>query len=315
MSGPLLLALGAATLFGGLVLLTLVAFTPGVPRRRLAAEFGPRSGQERAHLSRLGARAVALTERALARRARDRMVAAALERAGIDLRPPEFVLLVACAALGAAVVGGALGGAGLAMVLAAVVVAGAVAVVRMKEHRRRAAFADQLPETLVLLTSGLRAGHSLPQAVDAVVTESLPPTSEEFRRVLFETQLGHTLPDAMGALAERMRSEDLEWVVEAIEIQGTVGGDLAELLENVNRTIRDRNRVRRQIDTLTAEGRLSAVVLFLLPLAMFLFMTVANPAYIGELTSNLFGIVLLGVGAGLMVAGGFWLRRIIRLIY
>lgn len=309
------LALGAAALFGALALLALVALTPGVPRRRLATELGARSGQERSHLSALGARAVALTERALARRARDRMVAAALERAGIDLRPPEFVLLAVCSALAGAFVGLAVGGVGPALVFAGAVIAGFVGVVRWKIHRRQQAFAEQLPDTLVLLTSGLRAGHSLPQAVDAIVTESLPPTSEEFRRVLFETQLGHSLPEAMGALAERMHSEDLGWVVEAIEIQGTVGGDLAELLENVNRTIRDRNRVRRQIDTLTAEGKLSAVVLFLLPLAMFAFMTIANPAYIGELTSSLFGIVLLAVGAGLMVAGGFWLRRIVRLVY
>ena len=145
--------------------------------------------------------------------------------------------------------------------------------------------------------------------------ESPSPTREEFQRVLFETQLGHPLPDALRMLARRIGSEDFEWVVQAIEIQRDVGGDLAALLDNVTSTIRDRTRVRRQIDTLTAEGRLSAVILFCLPLGMFAFMSFSNPSYLDELSSTLAGNVMLIGGAALLVVGGFWLRRIIRLVY
>jgi tight adherence protein B len=166
-----------------------------------------------------------------------------------------------------------------------------------------------------MLSGGLRAGHSFPQSIDALVHEAPSPTREEFQRVLFETQLGHPLPQAMRNLAERVGSEDFEWVTEAVEIQRDIGGDLADLLDNVTDTIRDRRRVSRQITTLTAEGRLSAVILFCLPIAMFGVMTFANRAYFHTLTSSTAGkLMLVGSGA-LMVVGGLWLRRIVRPLY
>ena len=145
----------------------------------------------------------------------------------------------------------------------------------LEAHARSSS--EQLPDTLSFIAGALRAGHSLPQAIDSLVHEAQSPTKEEFQRALFETQLGHTLPDALEMLAGRVRSEDFDWVVQAIGIQRDVGGDLAAVLDNVTATIRDRTRIRRQIDTLTAEGRLSALVLLALPVAVFLFLSVVEP--------------------------------------
>ena len=316
MSGGVLLTLGTLALFGALFLVMVMALAPRVRRRRLAAELaGPSESSSRSQLSSLGTRATELAGRALQRSDRERLLNTALDRAGIDMRAPEYAVLVLSVAVAAGLVGLVLGGLILAIVGVAIAVTIFAAVVNMKSTRRRKAFEEQLPDSLALIAGGLRAGHSLPQAVDALAQESESPTCDEFRRVLFETQLGHSLPVALRSLAERIRSEDFEWVVQAIEIQQDVGGDLAAVLDNVTRTIRDRNRVSRQIDTLTAEGRLSGIILFCLPVGMFIFMKVANPAYFDELTNNFAGNVMLVGACALLVVGGFWLRRIIRLVY
>ena len=182
--------------------------------------------------------------------------------------------------------------------------------------KRRKRFEEQLGDSLPMVAGGLRAGHSLPQAIDALVHEAESPTTEEFQRVLFETQLGHTLPQAMRNLADRVGSEDFEWVVEAIEIQRDVGGDLAELLDNVTRTIRDRRRVSRQITTLTAEGRLSAVILFCLPIVDVLLHDLREPRVRPHAHQRRSAGMLMLIGSGaLMVVGGLWLRRIVRLLF
>jgi tight adherence protein B len=315
--GSLLLYGGAMALFGALFLAIAAVTLPGVRRRRLARELAADAPETstRSQMSALGTKAAEFAERGLAKHDREQVLANALERAGVDMRAPEFVLTVIVAALVAATIGALLGGWIIILAAVAATIGGFWTAIVVKAGRRRKAFEEQLPDALGLIAGGLRAGHSLPQALDALVQESESPTCDEFRRALFETQLGHTLPTALRAVATRIRSEDFDWVVQAIEIQREVGGDLAGVLDNVTRTIRDRNRVRRTIDALTAEGRLSAVVLFLLPLLMFVFMAVVNPAYIQELTGTFAGNLLLAVGGGLMVVGGFWLRRIVRLVY
>ena len=316
LGGSWMLIAGAGALFLSLFIVMGALTGNHVRRRKLAKELaGPGESSVRSQMSSLGAKATDLAERSLAKHDRQRVIATALERAGIDLRAPEYVVLAASAAFGAAFLGAMLGGVLLALIAAGLTAAGFVVAVTMKSNKRRAAFESQLPDSLGLVAGGLRAGHSLPQALDALVQESPAPTCDEFRRALFETQLGHTLTAALRALAARMQSEDFDWVVQAIEIQREVGGDLAAVLDNVTTTIRDRTRVRLQIDTLTAEGRISGIVLFCLPVAMLLYMAVANPAYIGELTTSFAGIVMLAVGGGLLFIGGFWLRRIVRLVY
>lgn len=315
--GTWMLFAGAAALFVALFLAIAAVTMPGVRRRRLAKELAAEQPDPsaRSQMSALGTKATEFAERGLARHDRQLVIATALERAGIDMRPPEYVLSVVGAACGAAVVGGMLSGIVLALAAAGLTVGVFAAVVNAKAAKRRKAFEEQLPGSLQLIAGGLRAGHSLPQAIDALVQEAESPTRDEFRRALFETQLGHTLPEALRALALRVRSEDFDWMVQAIEIQREVGGDLAAVLDNVTRTIRDRTKVRRQIDTLTAEGRLSGVVLFLLPIVVLLFLGVTNPGYLDVLFTTVAGTVMLVVAGALMVAGGLWLRRIVRLVY
>jgi tight adherence protein B len=289
---------------------------PRVRRRRLASELGvtPREST-RSRVAALGTQATALAERALANNNREGRLGVALERAGINLRPAEFAAMAGSIVLAAMLVGLVLFGILPSLILGALTAVGFRVAVTVRGTRRRNRFDEQLGDSLQMLAGGLRAGHSLPQSIDALAHEALSPTREEFQRVLFETRLGHPLTEAMRNLATRVGSEDFEWVAEAVEIQRDVGGDLAELLDNVTNTIRDRRRVGRQIKTLTAEGRLSAIVLFCLPIAMFCYMAIASKAYFRDLTHSGAGVLLIIGGVTLMAVGGLWLRRIVRMHY
>ena len=314
--GSWMLIAGSAALFVAFFLVIAAITLPGVRRRRLAKELaGTAESSTRSQMSALGTKATAFAERGLARHDREHVLASALERAGIDVRAPEFILLTVVIALGAAAVGALLGGLVVAIIGIGLAIGGMAGAVSVKSTRRRKQFDEQLPDALALIAGGLRAGHSLPQAIDALVQEAESPTADEFRRALFETQLGHTLPVALSGVATRVRSEDFDWVVQAIDIQREVGGDLAAVLDNVTRTIRDRSRLRRQIDTLTAEGRLSAIVLLALPILVFVVLAVLNPSYVNELTTTFAGTVMLIVGGSLMFVGALWLRRITRLVF
>ncbi len=235
-----------------------------------------------------------------------------LERAGLDIRPGELLLVVALAVLvlgwgGAVLVGPVAGvvGAVLAVLLARVVL-------DIMARRRQDRFGNQLGDTLQMLAGALRAGYGLGQAVDVVAREAESPTSDEFRRLTMEVRLGRDFSEAMRALGERVRSTDFDWVLQSFDIHREVGGDLAEVLDNVGSTIRDRNRVRRQVRALSAEGRLSAVILGLMPLVLGLVVSIFNPGYLAELTGTGPGRILMAGAATLMTIGGLWLRQIVK---
>jgi tight adherence protein B len=181
--------------------------------------------------------------------------------------------------------------------------------------RRRKRFSDQLSDTLQILSGTLRAGHGLAQGIDAVGREAESPTAEEFRRLTIETRLGRDFIEALSALADRIGSDDFQWIVQAIEIQRDVGGDLAEVLDTVAGTIRDRTRIRRQVSALSAEGRMSAWVLMILPFGLGGMMEVTNPDYVSPLFGSSTGYKLLAVAAVLLIVGGLWLRRIVRPVF
>ena len=183
---------------------------------------------------------------------------------------------------------------------------------RFRISRRQAAFADQLDDSLQLMASSLRAGHSLLRSVDSVSHEAEAPTSEEFARIVNETRVGRDLNEALDEVAERMGSEDFVWVAQAIAIHREVGGNLAEVLDAVGHTIRERNQIRRQVKTLAAEGKLSALVLMVLPFGVGGFLLVASPGYMTKFTDSLIGCGLLVVGAVLLVVGGLWLRKTVQ---
>jgi tight adherence protein B len=254
-------------------------------------------------------------DRTLERHGRRRALNDALDHAGIDMRPGEFAVLVTAVTLAVLFVGLALLGPIVALAVALAVALGFRAAVSIRAERRRARFADQLGDTLQLISGSLRSGHGLLQAIDTVAEESAPPTREEFRRIVIESRLGRSLPDVLQAAAERVRNDDFEWVVEAIDIHREVGGDLAEVLDHVAATIRSRNSVRRQVQALSAEGRLSAWILLVLPVALTVVIAVVNPSYLSELTDTTAGNLMIAAGVVLLGIGGLWMRRIVRLVF
>lgn len=258
--------------------------------------------------------AVDLAGRVVQRRDLDTGLGTKLEAAGVPLRPAEWLLIHVGIAIAAALVFMLLTNfnaiaAVIGLVLGLIV---PYAYLAIKEERRKARFAEQLPETLQLLGGSLAAGYSLPQAIDVVVRESDGPMAVELNRALVEARLGVPMEDALETAAIRMDSVDFAWVVMAIRIQRQVGGNLAEVLNNVAATMRERERLRRQVQVLSAEGRLSAVILVGLPVVFVIYLVLVRPEYIGVLITEPLGIVLIVVGLILLVAGSFWLRKIVK---
>ena len=288
----------------GLLLGFVTSRTPKV--RGLAT---PRKGMGR---ERVAERAESVGDTLFRRQGGLAALSRALELAGLDIRAGELMLGVASASLVLLVLGWFVLApvVGLALAVAAPLVARAV--LRIKATLRRKKFTDQLPETLQILAGSLRAGHGLAQSIDTVAREAESPTGEEFRRLTVEARLGRDFVEALGALAGRVGSEDFDWVVQAVEIQREVGGDLAAILDTVAETVRDRTRVRRQVSALSAEGRMSAWVLMVLPFGLGAIMAVTNQGYLSPLFSWGAGVRLLAVAAVLLTVGGLWLRQIVK---
>lgn len=236
-----------------------------------------------------------------------------LDRAGLPLRPTEFIGAHIALVIGSGLVVG-LVSQNMALSLVVVVLATLIPImwISLRIQRRHTEFEAQLPDTLDLIAGSLRAGWGLQQALEAVVEQAKPPISEEFKRAQTEVRLGRSVEQSLGSVAHRMQSMDFDWVVSAIAIQREVGGNLAELLTIVANTIRERNALKRQVSALTSEGRLSAVILFVLPFFEAAVLFVMNPGYISQLFTTGPGYVLLTLGAMLMMIGGLWLRQVIK---
>ena len=242
-----------------------------------------------------------------------------LELAGIAMRPASAVLLIAVLTAGGVLAGTALGilrgmpwGLLFPPVFGLLVIVAARAIIARKVAQRRMAFADQLDDTLQLISAGLRAGHSLPSAIDTVAMEADSPTSEEFARLLNKHRLGFDLAQAIEECAGRMDCDDLAWTAQAVAIHREVGGNLSEVLDHVGETIRERNQIRRQIRTLSAEGRVSANVLIALPIVIAAVLAVISPNYIAVFVTTPVGWALIGLSLVLFTVGMLWLRQITR---
>jgi tight adherence protein B len=148
--------------------------------------------------------------------------------------------------------------------------------------------------------------------VDAAAQENTAPMSEELSRIVNETRIGRDLGESMMDVASRTRSEDFLGIAQAIEIHREVGGDLAEVLDHLGDTIRDRSQVRGQIRALSAEGRMSAGVLMALPIVMFFLLTTITPTYANVFLGTPQGYVMMAAAAVLLTVGGLWLKRIIK---
>lgn len=254
-----------------------------------------------------------LAERAAGKTEAGQRLARRLEQAGWAIRSGEFLWMVAVTVvllgLVGFIVGSVVGGfAGAA--LGAMV---PFALLSRAATRRLAAIQAQLADTLMVIASSMRAGHSFMQSLDSAAKEVDEPAAGEFGRVLTEIRLGRDTDGALEALVERVGSQDLEWAVTAIKIQRKIGGNLAEVLETVAKTIRERETLRRQVKVLSAEGRISIVVLTVLPILLAGYIMLVNPEYLKTLTTTTAGIAISITGGMLMVFGYFWMRKIVRL--
>jgi len=174
-----------------------------------------------------------------------------------------------------------------------------------RKSGRLNAFNKQLPDTITLLANALRAGSSFLQAIELVVRESRPPVSTEFGRVIREVNLGLPFEQALENMVRRVRSDDLELMATAISIQHTVGGNLAEILDSIAYTIRERVRIKGEIKTLTAQQRLSGYVVGFLPIGLAGFLFVAAPNFMEPMFANPPAVLGLPAGVVILIFGGF----------
>lgn len=239
---------------------------------------------------------------------------ARIERAGLKLRAGEYLTSIgALAVLGAAVGATVFRSGTVAIVLALLVAIGGMVFLRVRTTRRQRAFEDQLPDILTMLSSTIRTGYAPPQATELVAKESADPAREELLRVVAETRLGRDYIDALHSAAARVESEDFEWIVEAMEINRDVGGDVSEILDTVSGTIRSRIQLRRTISALSAEGRLSAWILVFTPIFLATWLWIRDPDYLAPLVETPLGVGALVFAVIAMAVGILVVRRIINL--
>lgn len=244
---------------------------------------------------------------------RGRSLAGRLELAGIKTKASDVVLLTVAASLAAGALVMLVVGPAIGLVVAVIIPVVGWFILGFLVGRRKRAFADQLDSTLQMMAASLRAGYSLLQALQAMSSEADSPTKDEFSRVLNETRIGRPLNESLIEVANRMGSEDFNWVSQAIAINREVGGNLADVLDGVARTIRDRNQLHRQVASLASEGKLSAVILMALPFGVTAFLTVANPGYLSRLFTTTIGWGIIIAAIVMLTIGGIWLRATVRI--
>jgi tight adherence protein B len=237
-----------------------------------------------------------------------------LEQAGVHLLAGEFVAIVALSGLAGAIIAGLL----LTKVVFILIIAAGAAyvpffVLSRAQAKRQGLMIDQLADTLSILASSLRAGYSFLQALDTVSKEIGEPSATEFQRVVAEIRLGRPIDDALSAMAERVGSPDLHWAVIAVNVQREVGGNLAEVLDIVANTVRERAYIRRQIRVLSAEGRISVAILAGLPFVIALYLAIVRPEYIGLLFTTTVGNVMVVFAVLLMTLGVWIMSRMVKI--
>jgi tight adherence protein B len=239
-----------------------------------------------------------------------------LARAGINLRVGEYLLLrllLAVVLFVVPVVAArmALGGFIAGVVLAVVGYVAPGLYVHLRRHRRRRAIEGQLAEGLTHIANAMRAGFALLQAIDSAARRLRPPFTEELARLVTDVNMGRTLEDALVELGERVGSYDLDMVITAILIQRRTGGNLAEVLDNVAETMRERDRVRGEIRVLTAQQRFAGWVLSLWPVVLTGIFFLLNPDLMSNLWTTTAGLVLLVIAGVLQLLGFLTIRRIV----
>jgi tight adherence protein B len=336
-----LLSLIAAVLAGGAILLIVLGTTgarsePAAERLQqysagsFAAQAAAQAPQtaERASLGQAITQSATMNalNRAVERRTWSEGVARELARADLTLRPVEYIGLRLGVILAAVGITWLLGVALFETLSSPLFLLAAAAIgffipnywINRRKARRLRAFNDGLADTIALIANALRSGSSFLQSIDLVVRERQPPISTEFNRVIREVNLGLSLETALANMVRRVRSDDLELLTTAIAIQHSAGGNLAEILDTISFTIRERVRIKGEIRTLTAQQRLSGYVVGFLPIALVVIISVISPRFIQpmfekppELFDIPLGYYLFGIGGILMLIGFAAIRRIV----
>lgn len=235
-----------------------------------------------------------------------------LEKADVPLRPNEFAALVFLALCGGFLFGSlwykSRFAGGLFSVIGAIV---PFVWLRLQAWRRLRTFNMQMLDTLLLLSNAIKAGYSLLQAMEMIARESPPPMGKEFSRVVRETGLGVTVEDALINMRNRVPSDDLDLMVTVVLIQRQIGGNLSEILDKIAHVIRERAKIMGQISTLTAQGRISGVVIGGMPIGLGFIISLINPGYINVLFTDPKGPYLIATGIVLEAIGFFVIWKII----
>jgi tight adherence protein B len=229
----------------------------------------------------------------------------------ISITPKTFTLTMVIGTLLAAIILRAI--AGPLILLAVLVPIFSMSWVKRQVGRVRDTFADQLPETLQLLASALRSGHSLIGALQVVVENAPEPTKKEFGQIVTDDQIGLPIEESARRVAARMKSRDMVQVALIAELQRTAGGNAADVLDTVVGTVRERADVRRLARTLTVQGRMARWILTLLPIVLALLMLALLPKVTKPLFISSAGQIALVFAALLVVAGSFWIRKIVEI--
>jgi tight adherence protein B len=308
---PVIFILAVALCLVAIVLVVFVVFKPqlgslSLDRRRPAVQ------QDRSAVSRMSQSAVSAVENVIGDSGgpynRD-----VLYNAGVKAAPADFTVGVAIASILVAAFVALLTHPLLGLVAGTAVPFLARVMLSVLRDKRRAKFETQLTDTIQMLIGGLRVGHSVLRSVEAAAQEADAPTSEELLRIVNETRIGKDARLAFDDVAERMDSEDFKWISQAIQINREVGGDLAEVLEQVAGTIRQRSEIKGQIRSLSAEGRMSAYVLTAIPVGVAFMLAFINPGYLNVFVEKPLGLFMLVAALLMFAVGGFWMSRVVKI--
>ncbi|MBC8253951.1 MAG: type II secretion system F family protein [Ardenticatenia bacterium] len=242
-----------------------------------------------------------------------RNIATDLARANLKLTAAEYLILTVTSILGTALIFYLIMHQNLFLTLGGLVLGFFLPrfYVKFRQGKRLKEFGNQLGDSINLLANGLRSGYSLLQALDAVATEMPPPISEEFQRVVREIGLGVSTEQAMQNMLRRIPSDDLDLMITAISVQHEVGGNLAEILETISHTIRERVRIKGEIRVLTSQQMISGYVVSFLPIGLGLILFAMNPSYMGAMFQDVCGIAMVSIAAIMIAAGFFAIRKIV----
>lgn len=243
-------------------------------------------------------------------------VEADLVKADIPLKPEEMVGMRIAAAFIPAFIGLAFfGSIVLSFTFGMIGAYPPVVYLKSAKGRRAQKFNDQLGDALSIMANSLRAGFSFLQTMDSLSKEMAPPMSTEFSRALREMRLGTTTEEALHNMSKRIQSEDLELIVTAVNIQRQVGGNLAQILDNIAFTIKERVRIKAEVKTLTAQGRISGTIVALLPVFLAVAISVMNPPYMGLLLTHKIGFMLIGGALASETIGILVIKKIVNIEY